>query len=804
MIHVTSLSPASPRIAYLAIFGIAMTTLSQQIMITRLFSATMYYHFAFAIVSLTMLGMTIGALAVFLYPHRFPFRSDLENLSFFSAAYALSSMIAILLQTTLEFLSSPTNSGLILNLLIFLPGFICSGIVITLLLTKGIGNVSRLYASDLSGAALGCLLTLVALDVLGAVNGLLLSACIPAGVAFLCARWTGNASLALRARAIALLITALTAVNTLATFLHQPLFHINHAKGMELQSPEQDFWNSYSHVTIYDLGKIYITESCAGLGKDFKDYKADFKKIYIDSTASTVMMRYTGDPSEIAFLNYDITNSGYRMRPVHSAAIIGVGGGRDVLSALAGGATDILGMEMNKSIIRSLTTTYAGYAGISADKRITLVNDEGRSYLTRQPKTFDLIQLSMIDTWAATAAGAFSLSENALYTVEAWRSFFSKLNDHGMLALTRWYMPKYYKDELYRLMSLARATLTEEGITDPRKHVVVLAKDEAWFASVILSKSEITAEEVQRLKDFARQKGFDILLTPDEARTPDLAHLLESDRPKLEEASALLDLTPPRDNRPFFFNTLGFWQSVSAILSKTSDVRTEHEKVGMLAMNFRATEMLLCIFFTVLILTAALILFPLWKHGAREKLQPKSAPYLLYFAMLGLGFMFIEVTQMQRLMIFLGHPTYALVVVLCALLIASGAGSFVTDRIGLSRAGLCLLALCAVLLFIGIISDPLLHHFRGEATPVRIAVALLTLLPIGFFMGMGFPFGMKLAAAHGRAETTPWFWGVNGATSVLASVLALMVAIFNGIDIAYWCGVGCYVVGMLVFWRIQR
>lgn len=792
------------RIGSIGIFGIAMATLMQQIMITRLFSATMYYHFAFAIVSLTMLGLTIGALAVFLYRNRFPYPGDAENLAFFSAFFGMFSTIAVLLQTTLTFLSSPTNIGLIANLLLFLPGFICSGIVITMLLTQKTGNVSRLYASDLCGAALGCLLTLWTLDLFGGINGLLISACIPAAVALMFACATPNRLLQQRMAGFVIFIAGIMAINMVLTFLHQPLFSVMHAKGHDWENPEQEFWNSYSRVTFYDMGEIRVGLSSAGLGYGFPDYKAAFKKIFIDSTAATVMMKYTGKHEEIDFLNYDITNSAYRMRKVGSVAIIGTGGGRDILSALAGGARHILGIEMNSNIIHLLADIYCDFAGLCDDPRITLVNDEGRSYLLRQNRQFDLIQLSMIDTWAATAAGAFSLSENGLYTVEAWRGFFSRLTPGGMLSLTRWYVPNHFKDELYRLMALARAVLLAEGIADPRRHVAVINSNTSRFASVIISRSPISEKEIQNLTRFAEARKFTMLLSPYDSANDDLTAILSSDAPVLPPSVQTVDLSAPYDDRPFFFNTSGFWQSIKTILTPSSEQRAAQKDVGMIAMNVRATEMLLYIFGCVLALTVLLIVFPLWRHESRVELTLHNAPYLAYFAMLGLGFMCIEVAQMQRLMIFLGHPTYALVVVLCSLLVSSGAGSFATERIGLARAGRFLVALCAVLILVGAVTVPLLHYYRGDPTMVRISIALLTLIPAGFFMGMGFPFGMKLADRNGRMALTPWFWGVNGATSVLASVLALIVAMFNGISTAYWCGTACYLLAAALFHRISR
>jgi predicted membrane-bound spermidine synthase len=412
---------------------------------------------------------------------------------------------------------------------------------------------------------------------------------------------------------------------------------------------------------------------------------------------------------------------------------------------------------------------------------VTIVNDEARSYLARQAERFDIVQMSFIDTWAATAAGAYVLSENTLYTVEGWRVFLEHLTDHGLLAVSRATVPA----EMHRLVALARGTLTSLGVDHPERHIALVANYHAvrppsWgpMALVLVGREALSAETVTSIERTADRLGFTVLLKPGFAVDQTFVALATGNG--LEEVNRRVQLNydPPTDDSPFFFN----------MLRPRDWLRPELEKVTVPAM-----AVLMNVLLVVVVLTTVCIVLPLFMRGGIRRLHGAGALFV-FFAAIGLGFMLIEVSVMQRLIIFLGHPVYGLTVILFVLLLGSGAGAFLTSRIpdeSLAHRGrLALAMLCVALVMAGGLTRWLVREFAASQTPVRVAASGAVLAVMGVFMGMAFPLGMRAAAR--RPELTPWLWGLNGAMSVLASVLAIVIAIASGIATSYWCGVGAY------------
>jgi len=274
----------------------------------------------------------------------------------------------------------------------------------------------------------------------------------------------------------------------------------------------------------------------------------------IDGSAGSTMYRFDGDLSQLEFLQYDITNLAYSIRKSGRAAVIGVGGGRDLLSAAYFGFRDITGVELNPIFVDLLTHRLRNYNQLASLPGVRLFADEGRSWFARSKEHFDLIQMSMVDTWAATGAGAFSLSENGLYTVEGWGIFFRHLTPTGIFTVSRWYSPSNI-DESGRMMSVAVAAILSEGIPDPRDHLFLAATGN--LATLIVSRAPFTAAELASLTATTDKLKFTVVARPQSrttsralseilaARTPEALDLL---RTKFD-----LDLSPAYDNRPFFF-----------------------------------------------------------------------------------------------------------------------------------------------------------------------------------------------------------------------------------------------------------
>jgi len=477
--------------------------------------------------------------------------------------------------------------------------------------------------------------------------------------------------------------------------------------------------------------------------------------------------------------------------------VIGAGGGRDVLSALLFGQRSVVAVEINRNIIRAVNERFGDFTRhLDRNPRVTFVNDEARSYVSRQKDKYGVIQVSLIDTWAATAAGAFVLSESSLYTVEAWKTFLEHLVPDGVLTFSRWYF-RESPGEVYRLTALATAALTELGVANPRDHIVIIrnmqpegATGPDGVGTILVKRQPFSNREIRIAEDVSERMQFDIVLSPRTALNANFAKLTTPKDLASFTGSFPLNIAPPTDDSPFFFHML-----------RLPDIfKQELWEQGYMTHNMKAVFVLGSLLIVVIGLTCLCILVPLMATTDRSSLEG-AVPLITFFSGIGLGFMFIEISQMQRLIVFLGHPTYGLSVVLFSLLVASGAGSYTTgmfDSWKFFSAKVRLLLLIGALIVFGVMTPHATSMFQSSTTPVRVMVATAILLPLGFFLGMAFPLGMKMAVMKSSA-LMPWLWGINGATSVLASVLAVVIAMTTSISASFWTGVGCYVVAFVAF-----
>ncbi len=797
--------------SYLGLFLVALTTLMFEILLTRIFSVTMYYHFAFMAISVAMFGMTVGALRVYLFPKRFaPGRAHdhlTRNAVFFAVSVVISFIIHAQFPVDTHLLSfSAHHIGLlVMTYVVIAVPFVFSGVCVCLALTKFPRQVSRLYAADLAGAGLGCILIIRVLKLTDGPTAVIVVACLGGAAALAFAVEARRRRLKHLSIASCLLIVASLIVHSVLARSGSGLLPKLTIKGAEEVTPVYEKWNSFSRITVHGDPNQPTSPFGWGLSATCPpNFGVRQLLLTIDTAAGTVLTFYDGDLSKVSHLRYDITNLVHAVRPDSNVLVIGAGGGRDVLSALLFGQKSVLAVEYNQDIIDTVNGRFGAFTGhLDRDPRVEFVNDEARSYVARMDRNFDIIQVSLIDTWAATAAGAFALTENSLYTVEAWDTFLRHLSNRGVLTFSRYYF-QGRPGEIYRLTSLAATALTRLGVANPRQHIVIarvmgrtIWGDECdGVGTILVSKAPFTADDLAKINQAAAEMKFDVMLAPDRTLDDQLARIASGRDLETLTASFPLNIAPPTDDRPFFFHML-----------RLRDVfNRELWKQGIMTHNMRAVNVLGTLLIVVVGLTVLCIVVPLALTTDRSTLRG-ALPLCTFFAGIGFGFMFIEISQMQRLIIFLGHPTYSLSVVLFSLLLSSGCGSYVTqtlDDAGLRRsATVLLLVLIAVLTVFGALTPYAIGAFETSTTAVRIAVATGILLPLGLFMGMAFPIGMKTAS--GRSDLlTPWLWGINGATSVCASVLAVVIALTAGISVAFWVGVACYVVALAAFLAASR
>jgi hypothetical protein len=790
---------AAPRAGVPTFAGLFFTTLSTlmyEVLLTRIFSVTMWYHFAFVAVSVALFGMTVGALIVHLLPTFFAERRLRDHLALSTLLFSLSMVVSFVLHLQIEFQPGWSFAGVGLSALTYLVisvPFCFSGIAVSLTLTRFAAQVSRLYAIDLAGAALGATGLVWLLNLTKDGPSAVLAVASLAAVGSLCYA-TGSARRPIAAAAaVAMLVLAgLAGGNAAAARDEHAFLRIVHVKGVDEKRPLYETWNAFSRIQVGGDPKAEA-EALASIdgGGDGPPRRL---ALTIDATAGTLLTSYNGDPQSVAFLQDDIVSLAHRIRPHSRVLLIGTGGGGEVLLSLSVGHPSITAVEMNGAILDAVNDRYGDFTGhLDQQPGVRFVHDEGRAYVERSHDKYDILQIPFTDTWAATGAGAFALSENGLYTVDAWRTFIDHLSDNGVLTVTRWYLPPK-PIEAYRLTALATESLRRFGVDDPRSHIVLVKNSETLpgvsVANILVSRQPFSQADLAEVDRVSNKLGWTVVLAPGRPSTDPLFDKIVATR---DYASVDLgypaDITPPSDDRPFFFQMVRFRDLFDSSLYGGANDYVARPVLVLFSLSV-----------AVLGLTALCIVAPLIATTSRRALR-STLPLVVFFAAIGLGFLLLEIAQMQRLTLFLGHPTYALSVVLFSLLLFSGLGSFATD--GLVRVGShpCLhatqlwplAALLVVTVAFGFATPAIIDHFRGETTPLRIATAVALLAPMGLFMGMPFPLGMKVASLRPDAPTA-FFWGINGATSVCASVLAVAISLGWGISMAFWAGCLAYAI----------
>jgi Spermine/spermidine synthase domain len=782
------------RSTFAGLFLICLATLMYEILLTRIFSVIMWYHFAFMAVSVAMFGMTVGAILVYLFPGWFSNKTVSFYLAVNSWLFSVTILLSFVVEIYLPFVTSEITKLVSLTYVITLVPFIFSGICVSLILTRFPEQLNKLYATDLIGAACGCILLIYLLKFTDGPTAMIaFSALVSLGSLFFALK----ARTAFRTVALVstLLLFAFTGYHTVLVKQGRQWLRVVWAKEKIQSRPLYERWNSFSRIQVKKDRDQYKPTAWGMSSAFVPDRKVPELRLNIDASAATVLTKYHGNPAEMEHLKYDVTNLVHYVRRNARVLVVGMGGGRDVLSALVFQQNSVIGVEINDQILEAVNEKFGDFTGhLHRDPRVKLVNDEARSFIARTKKPFDIIQVSLIDTWAATAAGAFALSENSLYTLEAWKLFLSRLSQDGILSFSRWYSPGK-SPGLYRLASLATASLKEIGVSNPANHMVIVASNPKQkkkrfkgVATLLVCKRPFSVKELEELELTSKRLDFRILFSPTQFGDRNSRNIIQETKP----LAFGFDISPPTDDRPFFFSTI---QGASWNIWKQGSNSEGN-----------AASFLMNLLVLVLILTVVCVFLPLLMTV--RKLPSKGMwSFFLFFAAIGIGFMMIEISQMQRLAIFLGHPTYSLSVVLFTLLLSSGIGSYLTGKISqteiLKSGMVCLLLLLLTVSLFGVTTVSMIKYFEGSSTPIRILVSALILAPMGFCLGTAFPLGMRMASLK-LPEMSPWFWGVNGAASVWSSIVAVMVAILWGISISFWIGFASYTLAFLAFLLMKR
>ncbi len=764
--------PVSWPLLYLAVALTTSATLLLELSLTRIFSVVFYYHFAFLAISIALFGLGVGGVLSYVVAGwSGSLYRKLGMLSLANTALVLASVLAVLTRgatvTIYDFA------------LIYFTGalpFLGAGIIVSLAISSTIERVDKVYFFDLLGAAAGCFALVGLLETVGGPNTV-----VAVSILFAAAGAIWFSLDGMRFGRIISVIVGIFFAMLVVSNMKYHFLEVTYAKGQKLQAGES-WWNSMS--------RIGLSPNPGGGGM-----------IYIDADASTGIADFDFShltPGNLHDLLKDGPGVPYALRPGAKTLIIGPGGGWDVSRALASGSHDVTGVEINpiiaNTIMRKKFPQLSNNLYLRPDVHIHV--EDGRSFVRRSEDRYQVIQATLVDTWASTAAGAFALSENNLYTTDAFHDYFSHLTDDGILAFTRWGFDP--PRESLRLLSLASVALRGLGETDVARHVIV-GRAEAqriagWGATdtVIFSRKAFTPDDVARARTAFAGANMQTIYVPGDPPANEFGQLLLSSDPAAYERAYRFNITPVDDNRPFFFYSV-----------QPRDVQAFILRSGGQAADNKVNVAVLNLFYALAVSLAAvavILILPPLVLGTRLPAERSVRGFLAYFLAIGAGYILVEVALIQKFVLFLGHPTYALTVVIFSMLVSSGAGSFASRKLIRDEPNRLLIALASAAALVGllaVIAQPVLSAGVGLPLAVKMLATVVLIAPAGFLMGLPFPTGLRMLEKR-HAESVRWAWSLNSAASVFGSVGALVLALYLGLAGTLLIGGGLYLVALLL------
>jgi hypothetical protein len=786
--------PKTNRSQHTLLLGVALISFSAlllELALTRLFSVVLFYHFAFLAISIALLGL--GAGGVFAYLSK-QFLAKFETRPLAAGICASNGVLVLLalemivhVPVSLEL--SWSNFGKLTEIYFAaaLP-FFCSGVIFSVIFAREPRLIPQLYGADLAGGATACLALVPLLNWIGGPNTVLFT-----GLTMLLAAavWAPTGTI----RKTMLGSAAVMAVIVASNYSGR-LIDVIYAKGQRHDRStglEYVRWNAISRVEV-------------------NGYSNGAKNIVIDADAGTAIMNV--DPHGWRGTAWERNLMGTApavvnvLRPRGEFAIIGPGGGVDVLRAVANGSPSVTGIEINPIIANNIMRgRYADYAHhLYEIPEVHLNVNDGRSFIRNSPDRYDVIQMTLVDTWASTAAGAFALSENNLYTVEAFQEYFEHLRPDGLIAITRWEFEQ--PREALRVVSVAMESLHRLGISNPAGHFIAISEgdlDQDGIPVVVIAKkSPFSADEERAVQ--AELEKYPVLVPlymPSRAGDNPFSALIGSNNAYAFAGGYSYNVAPVTDNAPFFFFTL-----------KTGQILNEELQQGI---DWKVNLGVVVLGMVLIISIAAVLAFLIIPLVLRGKGQRQRVLRLLYFVAIGLGYITVEIAFIQRFVLFLGHPTYALTVVIFLLLLSSGVGSLVSGRwfSHTGRIWLPLTLIIAVLLLYAFTFPSILFALVGAPFILKLVVCGVFLVPLGVAMGTAFPTGLRTLASFSPAEfptldrfevsqaegsssenAVEWAWAMNAASSVLGSVLAMIIVIHLGLNLTLACGAAAYLLAL--------
>lgn len=785
---------------YAILLLISAAMLIFQVTLTRLFSLGQGSHLAFMAVSLALLGA--GAGGTYLSLRRVAASRLARLLTGGSLLFALSVPAAYLAINYLPFDAYRIAweriqlGWLALYYLALTVPFFFSGLVIGAALAVYPEQAGPIYAANLIGSALGPPLALFSLAWLGGPGTIFL--CVLLGwLAVMISRWPGRGDLYRRSpylvMAIALIYLMIQPPPFFAVRL-SPYKALSQARlypGSEIVFSE---WNAFSRV---DVLRSEGVRSAPGLSFTYPGRLPPQLGLTVDGDNLTPI----SGSAVPTFTHYLPLNLGFRLRPEAKTLILEPGGGLAVLTALQGEAASVTVVHSNPTVVEAIRDEFAAFNDhLYHEPRLAVVVEEPRSFLRRTGQQFDLILMPLTDSFRPVTAGAYTLNEDYRYTVEALADMMAHLKPDGLLLIERWL--QLPPTESLRLWGTAIEAVRSRQVTDPAAHLWAVRTLQTSLVGI--SAAPLEPAEIEGIRQFAGELQFDLVwlpgLQPEAANrysiVPEATYydtfttLLNTDRPAAFWADYPFAVAPPTDNHPYFFHFFK-WRQTPEILQTLGKTWQPFGGSGYLV--------LVVLLILVVIFSTGLIALPLFWLDTEAAAPPWARlRYLLYFALLGLGFLFVEIPLLQRFILYLGQPAYAFAIVVAALLMATGLGSnFLSGRLSLRLA-------LPLIVGLTLLYPWLLPHLFNATLSLpfagRIVITVAALFPLGLVLGVPFPRGL-IQVGRVAPHLTPWVWAVNGCASVVSAVLAAMIALTWGFSAVLWSAALAYSLAALTMWR---
>jgi hypothetical protein len=807
-IYVDGWGPEPHRGVNAALLLVSTGLLTLEISLTRFFSFTVWYHLAYLTISVALLGFGSSGAIIASYPDLFRRRGQGLVVACLEAAAVLTVVgLFVLAQFPLDVGSLITHpvfffASLLGYYLVIGSPFLLAGFAVSLPFAVYPRRMGRLYFWDLFGAALGCALVVRLIEPFG-VPGLI----IGAGGLLL----AGASALDLGAgkrRNGTLLLGAAVVVITLAPAIGRRIpISVTGTKALgtpqwiaRLKGPDRfSKWTALERVDA--AGWLHPVRGGywrgLGIAHDYSGPVPEVADIQYDGSNGSNIYSFKGSFDNLAMLDHHVLRDPYVILDKPSVLVIGVGGGVDMMNAIKQGAHHVTGVELQPETVKLLTGRLRDFTGgFYSRPDVTLQAGEGRHFVRKSHDTFDLIQLTAVDTFAAQASGAYVMAESYLYTVEADEDYLARLNADGLLSMIIGDMvfPGTIPPLVTRLALNGYRALEHQGVVNPEQHLMVISvKNRSGLTqcgNVLVKKSPFTREEVRALEAYATQNGFEVMYAPAiySPRAHRLSEVLGKDESvrQWQLAESWFRIDPTSDKNPFLFN-VGKWSHLSP--NKSLPMVHPGSFVGQLVLVLMIVQSVL--------LGMVLIVYPL-SRGAREGLRvPGVLSYLVYFLALGVGFMFIEMSFVQSFVLFLGSPTYALSVTIFSLLLFSSVGSFLSSGFvdrpeWVLRRLVPAVALLVVGYTLGL--NKVFNAFLHLELLPRILIAVAAQVPMGLMLGMFMPLGIACVSRE-HPRLVPWAWGINGLGSVVGTTLAVVLAMLWGFTVVACSAAVLYLVG---------